>query len=63
MGTIAINKAVGKAQPEKEILFPTLVFQKVECKTWIQRDIIKFLYYARNKSLLCLAGKMEKIFT
>lgn len=59
-GTIAINKAVGKAQHEEGVPFPTRVFQEVEYKTWSQRDITKFLYYARNKSLLCLAGKMEK---
>lgn len=59
-GTIAINKAVGKAKHEEGVPFPTHVFQEVEYKTWSQRDITKFLYYARNKSLLCLAGKMEK---
>lgn len=30
MGTIAINKAIGKAQHEEGVPFPTPVFQKVE---------------------------------
>lgn len=59
-GTTAINRLLGSLSMKGGVPFPIHVFQEVEYKTWSQRDVTKFLYYARNKSLLCLAGKMEK---
>lgn len=58
--TIAINKAVVRPRHEQEVPFPTSVLQEVEYKISRQRDITKLVFYARNKSSLCLSSKMEK---
>lgn len=58
--TTAISKAVERPQHEEGVPFPTPVFQEVEYKTWSQKGITKFVFYARTKSFLCLSSKMEK---